>query len=335
MTIASRKPGGFTLVELLVVITIIGILVALLMPAVQSARESARLVTCKNNLYQLGDAAQQHMAKWGFFPSGGWGYMWTGDPDMGYGKRQPGGWLYSSLPFLGLDNIHDLAKGQAAGTKFNTLGQMRGVGSAIFICPTRRKVMGYPPTEASYNAAQPPSSSKTDYAANAGTLMELDSGPDASCTTSYPNCSGGWNSFPPVANFDGAIARRSEVTAAQIVDGMQQTIYAAEKFLQPGYYYTGSAGSDNNSAYEGYDWDTERWVTNPQAADSNDAARQPMHDVRGGSDCQERFGSAHYAGFNVVFCDGSCRLLSFSIDLRVFGRLGVRNDKLVIDPSKY
>jgi len=335
MSISRRKAGGFTLVELLVVITIIGILVALLLPAVQGVREAARLVSCKNNLYQLGNAAQQHVAKYGFFPSGGWGYMWTGDPDMGYGKRQPGGWLYSSLPFLGLDTIHDWAKGQASSTKFNTLGQMRAMGSAIFICPTRRKIMGYPPTETSFSAAQPTTSSKTDYATNAGTLMELDSGPSADCLTKYPNCSGGWNSFPPVANFDGAIARRSEVTPAQIVDGMQQTIYAGEKFLQPGYYYTGSAGSDNNSAYEGYDWDTERWVTNPQAADSNDAARQPLRDLPGGSDCQERFGSAHYSGFNVVFCDGSTRLLSYAIDLRTFGRLGVRNDRLVTDPSKY
>jgi type II secretory pathway pseudopilin PulG len=333
MSISRRKAGGFTLVELLVIITIIGILVAMLLPAVQGVREAARLVSCKNNLYQLGSAAQQHLAKYGFFPSGGWGYMWTGDPDMGYGKRQPGGWLYSSLSFLGLDTIHDLARGQDSNTKKVTLAKMRAMGSAIFICPTRRKVMGYPPTEASFNANQPTTSSKTDYVTNAGTLMELDSGPGTDCLTSYPNCGGG---FAPNPSFDGAIARRSEVMPAQIIDGMQQTIYAGEKYLSTQFYFTGSCGSDNNSTYEGYDWDINRWVPSPQNGNTSmDGARQPLRDMLNGEDCSQRFGSAHYSGFNVVLCDGSARLLSYAIDLRTFGRLGVRNDRLVTDPSKY
>ena len=88
---------GFTLVELLVVVSIIGILIAMLLPAVQSARESGRLVTCKNNLKQIGLAGQAHMEAQGFFPSAGWGQLWTGDPDWGFGATQPGGWHYSSF----------------------------------------------------------------------------------------------------------------------------------------------------------------------------------------------------------------------------------------------
>ncbi|MFM7244212.1 MAG: type II secretion system protein, partial [Planctomycetaceae bacterium] len=91
---------GFTLVELLVVIAIIAVLIGLLLPAVQSARESSRRTHCVNNVKQMATAALSHEQQHGFFPSGGWGYRWVGDADRGFGRNQPGGWLYSCLPFL-------------------------------------------------------------------------------------------------------------------------------------------------------------------------------------------------------------------------------------------
>src|SRR5271165_3556364 len=97
---SRQERSGFTLVELLVVIAIIGILIALLLPAVQAARESGRRVQCSNNLKQLGLGVLQHVDTCGRFPSDGWGWGWVGDPDHGNRMGQPGGWIYNTLPFI-------------------------------------------------------------------------------------------------------------------------------------------------------------------------------------------------------------------------------------------
>ena len=78
---------GFTLVELLVVIAIIAMLVVLLLPAVQAARESAHRTQCMNNLRQLGLGVLLHLETHGHFPSGGWGHAWVGLPGRAQDSR--------------------------------------------------------------------------------------------------------------------------------------------------------------------------------------------------------------------------------------------------------
>ena len=339
--LARRRNSGFTLVELLVVIAIIGILVALLLPAVQSAREAARRLQCKNNLKQIGLACLSHESAQKHFPSSGWGYKWTGDPDMGFGARQPGGWAYNMLPYIEATAVHSIGRGLPGpgpgGQKFERLAAQKAAVIPMMHCPSRRAAVGYPVVEASYNAASPTSMAKTDYAANGGTHRILGGGPSSlDCLETFPDCN--WTTNETLIDrFNGISGERSETAVRQIKDGTSKTIMIAEKYLNPAYYANGQCCADNNAIYQGNDWDTNRWTPHVFVNADNRlryvAERMPRQDTLGFENCTERFGSPHSGSFQAVFCDGSVGNVSYDIDGVVYGSMGSRDNAEVAVPE--
>ena len=132
----NRAPRGFTLVELLVVIAIIGILVAMLLPAVQSAREAARRTTCINQLKQMGLAILNYESTYGEFPTGGT-EPWhnEGDASVQYGNGY--GWMVQILPFVENTALQNISKGYGAGD-LERDRIVRGTPVSLYNCPSRR-----------------------------------------------------------------------------------------------------------------------------------------------------------------------------------------------------
>jgi len=157
-------------VELLVVISIIGVLVGLLLPAVQMAREAARGVECKNHLKQIGLAAQTHHDLYQQLPTNGWGYRWVGQVDRGFAQTQPGGWVFNVLPFVEQQALRELGIGPIPAAANAQMTQLLEMPVGVFHSPSRRgaELGKYLGRSALINAVPPENVAKCDYAGNGG-----------------------------------------------------------------------------------------------------------------------------------------------------------------------
>lgn len=333
---------GFTLVELLVVIAIIGILVSLLLPAVQKAREAARRIQCTNHLKQIGLATLNHESAQRHFPSGGWGLDWTADPNRGYGPDQPGSWFYNILGYMEESALRETGRGMSAMAYRNASIQLHQTPVTGFQCPTRRAPGVYVSrwTRVREQAwlsgvAQSEGVAKADYAASSGDSMNFSgdnfyrpasyAAIDESKWTKTNVCEGKTLAERRLVPFcqTGVMFYRSKLKMAAIKDGTSKTYLAGEKWM-PADGYQGSSNSsdpgftwgDNQSLYTGYEWDNHRVAWNPSMPASRQEDFQPAQDRAGvGAQFPEsRFGSAHPGGFQMVFCDGSVTTLTYDID---------------------
>ncbi len=310
----SRPRLAFTLIELLVVIAIIGILIALLLPAVQKVREAANRLQCQNNLKQIGLACHHHLDVYDFFPHAGANPydasapVFTAPGMPASGVSQYAGWAFQILPFMEADNAYHGGGG-------STIQQCRinavGTPHKFYFCPSRRApmVLVYPSSRAPTwfnNVVQggpaPPSvrTAMIDYAGS-----NIDDG----------NISTGI--IRPIGN------PGFPVRAANVTDGLSNTLLIGEKamFLPN----LGQLQPDDDQGYTvGFDHDAMRQTNIPPSPDYKD------DDPTGTNAYVGAFGSSHPASFQAVFGDGSVHGIPYDINPVVFRYLGNTQDGQVI-----
>lgn len=334
------RSRAFTLVELLVVITIIGVLMALLLPAVQAAREVARRITCQNHLRQLALASLNHHEAHGHLPTGGWGRLWVGDADRGFGRAQPGNWAFNLLPFLEERGAYELASDGMPDiiTDRQRAGATRLIEHAfeVFNCPSRRAAIPYPtslPTNlASHNMNFTELSGKLDYAINAGDhhTFWFDAGPSSllyweryfrATEIGDPIPGRGGQAYSPLTGeegYDGVSFEGSEVSLRHVTDGASNTYLIGEKYLSVDHYATNRHGGDNLAWCTGFDANAFRSGHFVPRQDSPGFLPVDAYPGWSPGHLDARiFGSPHAGGLHMAFCDGSIRTLSYDVEQTV------------------
>lgn len=319
------RRSAFTIVELLVAISIIGSLIGLLLPAVQMARESARLSQCANNLRHVSVALLTHQDQSGTFPYGGWGHEWIGVSNRGVRDRQPGSWIYDILPLIEQQSLHDVA---APGSRIGA-ARLLATPVGLFTCPTRRPCRLWPISSlfpymqnAKPDGASIEMVARSDYAINAGATLAFsfpgppDIAAGDSNTFSWPPMTS--PTTDPLLDFSGISHLRCASSLKSIADGASNTYLIGEKMLSPDQYENGESMGDNESMYSGYCTDNHRFtragkINLPPAQDTFVALAMPS---------QLYFGSAHASGANFAFCDGSVRLVAFDVSPDIHFRAG-------------
>ncbi|MAT67901.1 MAG: prepilin-type cleavage/methylation domain-containing protein [Planctomycetaceae bacterium] len=307
------RPAGFTLVELLVVIAIIGVLVSLLLPAIQAAREAARRSSCTNNLRQVCLATLNYETARGALPPGA-----IFNSDEGIELRT--GVLAWILPYAEDATLHDLIDFDRPTDK-QQLPDGTYLASYLvemYVCPSDSE-------EPIVDIGVVPSA-MTSYAASNGSGARGDN-PSCSCTTEQQ----AWNTFAlgptpyleDVRDFSGVFTRFAvETKLREITDGLSNTIFFGE--VRP---------SCSNHARKGWlNSNNSNGLVSTVIPINYDSCQEP--NARAADRCHQPctwntalgFKSAHPGGANFALGDGSVRFLSDDFDHWSFQYLGDKSD---------
>ncbi len=335
----ARRSRAFTLVELLVVIAIIGVLVGLLLPAVQAAREASRRSQCLNNLRQIAIGCHNFQTAKGAFPTAGgaveqfFNPAELSKPAYGY---EGASWMYQILPFIEQQVLYNLRRGDGAANAGFVETGLAEKPVPVFNCPSR--------------------SGRTCIAAT-----------DIYALPDYAGVMANWNdpgwagfawqtSRPPNANeeelvWTGILVKGGQVNKGatppeiwkfakvdfkSIEDGSSNTILVAEKSVPTQFYSLASTNPwpywEMYGYYTGADWPHMRMFAALKPTGPNPSPEVPL---RGDNDFRTAstsptpefgFGSAHPQVICSAWGDGSTRTISMSADLNVLDALGKRAD---------
>ena len=300
----GRTRTAFSLVELLVVIGIVGVLIALLLPAVQMAREAARKTHCANNLKQIGLGMQTYLLTHKSFPSG---YLSTVLPDHDDGGP---GWAWGALilPFIEESALRDQIN-LAASVESEATQDVRLASLPIFVCPsdgTFEAIIDIPEKKSDNIICQMAAS---NYVGSAGTVR--------------PTCKLCRD------NFDGMFGRNRAIKPRELQDGLSRTLAVGERAThwsraalwgvvpnskildnqQPGKYAAGPAYVLGTTFAEGFNIETSEEMDDHATMDTY----------------AESFGSQHPGGCFFMFCDAGVRFVWDSADPAIMNALSTRD----------
>jgi prepilin-type N-terminal cleavage/methylation domain-containing protein/prepilin-type processing-associated H-X9-DG protein len=353
-SIARRR--AFTLVELLVVIAIIGVLVALLLPAIQAAREAARRMSCQNNLKQLGLACLNYESARKHYPLGS-----TIAQPFPEGNGKNGlSWLVTVMPYIEQANVSDVIEQRIEKWRADHNGQDPDVGyNDIFADLNDAAIENYQcpsdnPAELIDTLSNgQAASSYVGVAGSAGSRANDVAGNDDNVreTYGYYGSKAGPGNLTGPVNYDGMLFMGSKVRPKDVTDGTSNTLLAGERWYSlrawtiGGYWTqgvgtgfnktppTGPLGGQNGFGYKNVD---RRYPINASLdsvgyyylhltqKEQRPILNPPSNKLTMATN-DLLFGSFHSSGANFVYADGSVHFLGDDLDVNIYEALASKN----------